>query len=221
MRRLLLAVALAAIACGGAPPAPAPAVAGAHRYAVPEDPGTLVVDAAAFARFAAQLRADTEADLRTARNPKFIKDRRFALAVLDALDGRWADAVAELDRIRALETEARPQIMTGLTIRLWAEALPHGGTPEAFAVALDRQLASLPINTVRDDLSMLRTMGQVFSPETCKKLVSDSVRVQAGTVDFDDAQGIVFQRYAVVRLVPVGAVIDRVLGERGIAAKTN
>lgn len=32
----------------------------------------------------------------------------------------------------------------------------------------------------------------------------------------DQAQAIAFQRYAVVRLVPVGAVIDQVLGAHGI-----
>lgn len=218
MRHLLIVLAL--VACGGSSPEPAKPAVGAHRFAVPADPGALVVDAAAFAAFAKQLRADTEADVRAATNPKFLKDRRFALALLDALDERWTDAVAELDQIRKLETEPRQQIMTGLTIRLWSEALQQGGSPEAFAAALDRHVKDMPLDVVRDDLSMLRTMGQVFSPEVCKKLVSDSVRVQAGTVDFDDAQGIAFQRYAVVRLVPVGAAIDRVLGERGIAAKS-
>ena len=207
------------VACGGAPPR-ATAPTGEHRYPVPAEVGQLLVDGPKFAELARALRRDAEADLRTASNVKFIQDRRFVLALLDALDERWPEAVAELDRSRAIETDPRAKVMTGLTIRLWADALAHGGTPEAFEAALERKLATMPIDLVREDLSLLRTIGQVFSPETCKKLVDDSVRVQAGTIGFDDAEGVAFQRYAVVRLVPVGPVIDRVLGAHGIAAKT-
>jgi len=38
-----------------------------------------------------------------------------------------------------------------------------------------------------------------------------------GTVGLDGVHAIVFQRYAVVRLVPVGAILDRTLESRGIA----
>jgi hypothetical protein len=217
MRCVVIAV---LVACGGAaPPPPAPAAPAEHRYAVPAEVGALVVDDAGFAAFARALRRDAEADLATATNPRFIQDRRFVLALLDALDERWPEAVAEVERVRALETDARTRAMTGLTIRVWADALARGGTPDAFAAALERRVDELPLDLVRDELATLRTMGQVFSPETCKRLVDDAVRVQAGTIGFDDAQGVAFQRYAVKRLVPVGPVIDRVLGARGIAAR--
>src|SRR5689334_5005963 len=96
----------------------------------------------------------------------------------------------------------------------------HGGdTPEAFRAAFERALATLPIETVRSDLEMLRTMAQVFTPETCRQLVEQSVHAQAGAVALPDAHAIVFQRYAVKRLVPVASVIDGALAARGIAAK--
>jgi hypothetical protein len=190
-------------------------------YPVPPQVGALVVDDAAFASFSRDLRHDLELDLR-GLNPtsKRSKDERFVLSMLDALDDRWADAVAELDKLRDVETDARANAMTGLTIRVWNDARAHGGdTPEAFRAALERAIASLPIDLVRRDLGMLRAMGQTFTPEVCRQLVDAEVgpHVRGGAVgDVQDLWAIVFQRYAVKRLVQVGPTIDAVLGAHGI-----
>jgi hypothetical protein len=108
--------------------------------------------------------------------------------------------------------------MTGLTIRVWADAIAHGGDAEAFRAALERKLTTMPIDLVRGQLAMLRAMGQVFSPDVCRKLVDDAIgaHLHDGALSLDQVQAVAFQRYAVVRLVPVGAVIDQVLGAHGI-----
>jgi hypothetical protein len=64
-------------------------------------------------------------------------------------------------------------------------------------------------------------MGQVFSPDTCRELVSKEIgpHVKDGALSFEQVQAIAFQRYAVVRLVPVGKAIDEVLGTHGIEAQ--
>jgi hypothetical protein len=56
----------------------------------------------------------------------------------------------------------------------------------------------------------------------CAQLIAEAVgpNVRAGAIGLDDAQAVVFQHYAVKRLVPVGATIDAVLGAHGIATKT-
>lgn len=221
MNRLIVLV--LAAACGGAPShTVAPAE---HRYPAPVPVSQLLIDDVGFAKLARALRGDVEADLgHPLPDVKATTDRRFVLALLDALDDRWNDAIAELDRIRALETDPKAKVMTGLTIRVWADARSHGGdSAEAFRGALERMIAALPVELVRDDLSLLRTLGQIFTVEVCRKLVDDHVgpNVQHGTISFDDAQAVAFQRYAVTRLVPVGAVIDAVLGAHDIAAKTD
>jgi hypothetical protein len=223
MRTLLVLSLLAA--CGAAPP---PRVERAdqlptHRYPVTGDVGRLVVDAATFAELARPLRADVERDLAQfdIREPESRKDRLFVLALLDALDGHWTEALARIDRIAAVETKPADKVMTGLTIRVWSDALAHGGGPDAFRAALERKLATMPIDLVRNELSILRTMGQVFSPETCRELVQREIgpQVKDGALSFEQVQAIAFQRYAVVHLVPVGPVIDKVLGDRGIEAQ--
>jgi hypothetical protein len=201
---------IAVVACGAPHAAP--------RYPVPQHAGDLVIDAAQFARFAAAVRRDAEAAVRH-RGDAAAKDELFVLAMLDALDDHWPTAVGLLDRIRTVETDPVKAAMTGVSIRVGADARAHGGvSPEAYAAALERQLAALPIDRVRDELAMLRAMGQTFTPDVCRELVEESVgpHVRAGTIGFDDVQTIVFQRYAAVELSPVGAVIDRVLAAHGI-----
>lgn len=187
----------------------------AHTYAVPADVGRLVIDAAAFGDFARAVRADLEGDL---AGPD-LKDRLFVLALLDALDDRWADSVARLDRIAAAEENPVARIMTGLTIRVWADARSHGGdTPEAFRAALERKLATMPIDRVREHLMALRMMGRTFTPDVCRQLIDENVGAEAknGPISLDSVHAIAFQRYAVVRLVPVGKVIDDVIAAHEI-----
>jgi len=192
-----------------------------HTLRVPPQVGTLVIDDVAFASFARDVRHDVELDVR-GLNPtsKRSKDERFVLAMLDALDDRWADAVAELDRLRDVETDPRANAMTGLTIRVWADARTHGGdTTDAFRAALERAVARLPIDLVRADLGMLRAMGETFTPDVCRQLVDAEVgpHVRDGAVsELEDIWAIVFQRYAVKRLVQVGPTIDAVLGAHGL-----
>lgn len=209
-------------------PAPRPVIDRAdqlpvHRYPVAGKVGQLVVDAAAFAGLARAVRADVERDLAgyDIRDRASLKDRRFTLALLDALDDRWPDAVAELDRIAAIEVDPADRVMTGLTIRVWSDARAAGGGAAAFGDALERRVSAMPLDLVRRHLSMLRTMGQVFNPDVCRGLVDDAIgaHLDGGALSLDQAQAVAFQRYAVVHLVPVGAVIDRVLGAHGIAAQ--
>ena len=217
MHRIFLVLLIAA--CGPGPATERPAQHADHRYRV-IDAGRLVVDGAAFAELAQRFRPEVERDLASgvARDADGQRDRWFLLALLDALEDRWDRVVANIDCAAALETSPADRAMTGLTIRVWADAIAHGGDVEAFRAALERKLSTMPIELVRGQLAMLRTMGQVFSPDVCRKLVDDAIgaHLHDGALSLDQVQAIAFQRYAVVRLVPVGAVIDQVLGAHGI-----
>lgn len=171
----------------------------------PAEVGVLIDDDAAFAEFGARVRAATSDS--------------FILAILDALANDWTSAVARLDELRAHAPDPDSALLTGMSIRIWADALAHGGdTPEAFRGALERMLATLPARpAVATALSELRAMGQVFTPEACRRLVEENVNPGAGgTLTPEQIHIIVFQRYAALRLAPVGKVIDEVLGARGV-----
>ncbi len=211
----LLAIVLVACAHPGAPvaaSAPAP-----HRYLVPEDVERLLVDGAAFATFARPLRRDLEADLTRGAplDRATRRDRLFDLALLDALDGDWDGAVARLDRIAAEEPDATARIMTGLTIRVWADAHhAGGGTRAAFAAALEQRVTAMPYDAVREPFAALREMGRVFSAAYCQQLIQEYAGAAAarGALSLEQASAVLFQRYVVVELVPVGPVITEVMG---------
>ncbi|HEY5945402.1 MAG TPA: hypothetical protein VIV40_07920 [Kofleriaceae bacterium] len=172
---------------------------------VPQDVGVLVSDGAAFARFAREVRAA----LAGTTNP----DERFVLAMLDALDERWPAAVATLDQLAAADPNPTSRVMRGLTIRVWAAA-----ATTSFRAALEAQLDAMPVQQLTGPLGELRAMATVFTPAVCRQLVTESVgpHVHDGSVPREDAHTIVFQRYAVVRLVPVAKDIDEVLAARHI-----
>jgi hypothetical protein len=214
---LLLAVISVLVSCGStAAPRSRPAPTG--RYPVPTPVGSIVNDAAAFATFAAAVRPDVERDTGTVTAPETLQSRWFVIALLDALAGDYPASLAALDRVAALEKTAAQKAMVGLTIRVHADAGPDA-TPEAFRRALDARIATLPVAELGKELSTLRTLGQILSPAVCQKLVDDAIgpHVKAGTVDIEQAQALAFQRYAVVKLVPYGKIIDEVLAARGIA----
>jgi hypothetical protein len=211
--RLLLVLAFLA-GCAASPP---PAAPPAGRYPVPTPVGSIVNDAAAFASFAAAVRPDLERDTRTVTAPEVLQSRWFVIALLDALAGDYPASLAALDHVAAFEKTAAQKAMVGLTIRVHADA-GLDATPEALRRALDARIASLPVAELGKELSTLRTLGQILSPAVCQKLVDDAIgpHVTAGTVDIEQAHALVFQRYAVVKLVPYGKVIDEVLAARGI-----
>jgi hypothetical protein len=217
--RFLVVLALL-VGCGSSAPPPAAPVSTptpAGRYPVPTPVGSIVNDAAAFARFAAAVRPDVETGTRTITAPEALQSRWFVLALLDALAGDYPAALAALDRVASFETTPAQKAMVGLTIRVHADAGPDA-SPEAFRRALDARIATLPVADLGAELSTLRTLGQILSPALCQKLVDDAIgpHVSAGTVDIEQAHALVFQRYAVMKLVPYGTVIDEVLAARGI-----
>jgi len=211
MRRVLVLVLLvAACARTGAPAAEAP-----RRYLVPADVERLVVDGAAFRTFAGPLRRDLEADAKGALDRATRRQRLFDLALLDALDDDWDGAVARLDLIAAEEPDPAAKIMTGLTIRVWADARHAGGDPrENFGPALEKRVSAMPYDLLREQFATLREMGRVLNREMCQQLIRDHLGPAAtrGALSQEQASAVLFQRYVVVNLLPVGDVIVEVMG---------
>ncbi len=216
MRAAAIAILLAVGACSSASPRPVPAATQPARYPVPAEVGSIVVDEAAFAAFAAAVRPDLERES-SSKDPEVAKARLFVLAMLDALDEKWDSSLVYLDKVRDLETTPEDKLMTGLTLRVWIDV---AGDASKYRVAFESRATKLPRDRLVEPLAMLRTMGQVFTPDVCRQLVNQEVspHVEDNTVDIEQAHAIVFQRYAVVRLVPVGTDIDAVLESLGVQA---
>jgi hypothetical protein len=218
--RLSLALALAACASqshGSRPRIEKPVDLPEHVYHVPPEPGRLVVDAASFAELAKQMRADLERDLSDydIRDNVIVKDHLFHLAILDALDGKWSESTARLDRASALEDNPALRHMMGLTIRVWAAAVQAGhDDATGFREALEKKLAAMPIDVVREELRQLVTIANLVTPQFCQNIIDlqmGQVARQKGTVTLDAAEGILFQRWLYLRLIPVAPAIPEVV----------
>jgi len=187
-----------------------------HNYRVSPEPGRLVVDAAAFSELARVLRADLEHDLATydIRDVEITKDHLFNLAILDALDGKWDSANARLDRASALEQKPAQRAMMGLTIRVWAAAIAAGrDDATGFREALEKKLASMNIELVRDELRQLVTLSGLVTPQFCQGVVDLQIGPSArkGPISLDEAEGILFQRWMYLRVIPVAPSIPEVV----------
>jgi hypothetical protein len=223
-RLVLAALALGLAACAHPAAHEPPASRPDHRYAVPADVERLLVDDAAFAPFARALRHDVEADVAhgATLDRSTRRDRLFDLALLDALDGSWELAVTRLDTIAAEEPDPGAKVMTGLTIRVWADARRAGGDLHAaFAAALEERVRHMPYELLETPFAVLREMGKVLTRDYCQQLVRDFAGAEAatGSLSLEKADAVLFQRYVVVNLVPVGhetfEVMDRVIRSHG------
>jgi hypothetical protein len=207
-----LALLLLVAACAHAPPA-----ARARRYPVPADVERLLVDDAAFAALVRAVRPDLEADVAlgiAVVGWSTWRDRQFDLALLDALDGNWELAVHDLDVIAREEKDPAAKIMTGLTIRVWADARRAGGDLHAaFGAALAERVRHMPYELLETPFAMLRQMGASFTREVCMGLIHDFAGASAakGSLAIGEVEAVLFQRYVVLNLVPVGDEIVRVM----------
>jgi hypothetical protein len=184
-----------------------------HTYRVPPQPGRLVVDAAAFGELARLMRADLEHDLAVfdIRDPAVQKNHLFNLAMLDALDGKWDSAIVRLDRATALETIPAQKHMMGLTIRVWAAAITAGrDDATGFREALEKKLAKMPLELVREDLRQFVTIAGLVTPQFCQQTVELQIG-RKSTIALEEAQGVVLQRWLYLRLIPVAPSIPEVV----------
>ena len=95
-----------------------------HTYPIATSASELLQDDAAFAAFAAAVRADLENDLNRYQldDTATLQDWYGALANLAILDGRWDRAVGYLDRVTALEEKEAARLTGGQTVRALAAA---------------------------------------------------------------------------------------------------
>ncbi|MFO1271114.1 MAG: S8 family serine peptidase [Rubrivivax sp.] len=167
-----------------------------------------------FAPLAAALRRDAESVLEGYEIADKSTRRGLLgqLAVLDFLDGRWDAAVARAEEARALEDKPAEKLLSGLRLRVMAQAAKATGAAggEAFAKAvaegLRQALEPLPFETIANDVRELKLRSEIAS----EALVLGSVREvmqpiasRTGTLSSEFAPGLVNARFALQALLPL------------------
>jgi len=174
----------------------------------------VVRDEAKFRSFATAVRRDVESVLAQYDIPDKATERRLlgTLAQIDVLEGRYADALAKTDRIRALQEKPADKLMSGLQVRAMIESREKAGdtTSEQYrrevAARIRSALDGMPYPVVENDVKTAKMraelVGEALILGNVREVLQPAVD-KAGAVSSDFAPGIVGARFALVEVLPL------------------
>ena len=140
-------------------------VTGKLEALVRAEPGT----EAAFAGLAAALRRDTESVLARYEiaDKAAQRDLLGLLAQLDFIEGRYDQALARAEQVRALQEKPADKLLSGLRLRALASAAKLGppGSPayrQGVADFLRRELKPLPFAVIANDIRQAKASAEII-----------------------------------------------------------
>ena len=186
-----------------------------HTYKVAGPVSAMLADAAAFDAFCAAVRADVESDLATydIGDKAAVQRLLNTLLSLDLVQGRDADVRARVEAVRALEDKEATRLTTGLVALALVSARGAAGSDvnspafkAAFRAALDKELAPLPADLVRDNIQAQKGRMEIMSPALLTGMVQsqlDPIVAAAGEVSSDLAGQVIGLGSAMRTVLPL------------------
>lgn len=169
-----------------------------------------------FAEFAAPLRRDTEQVLTgyDIADKGMQRDLLTQLAILDYLDGRYAQSLARLQQVQGMQDKPADKLMSGLRLRSAATAaLKHSpGTPahtQAVAETLKAELDRMPYAVVANEVRELKSSAEIAGEGLVLGRIREVLQPLAstnGSLSSDAAPGVANARLALTMTVPLKAV---------------
>jgi subtilase family protein len=174
----------------------------------------VVSDPARFARFAADVRRDTESVLDKYEIPDraTLRQLESELAQLDYLAGNGDAALARAARIKALQDKPADKLMSGLQLRAMIAAQKSAGnaTSDAYreqvARRIDSDLAAMPYGVVQNEVKEAKAGAEIASETLMLGYVRNVIQPtvdKAGSVSSDLAPAIINARYRIVATLPL------------------
>jgi subtilisin family serine protease len=131
---------------------------------------------------------------------------------LDVLEGRYADALARSDQIKALQEKPADKLLSGMQLRAILAARQEAGGfgSEAYKKDVGRrirtELDGMPYQVIENDVKSAKSRADIASPA----LVIGSIREQiqptvdkTGSLSSDQAPGVVNAKYYLTYTVPL------------------
>ncbi len=167
-----------------------------------------------FRPLAAQIRKDIDSILAGYDIEDAAAKRRLlsALAALDCLEGKDADALGRLDEVKALEEKPAQKFMSGVEARAMLEArkaAPDRGSQEyrqAVYKHLRRQLDDMPYETVQNEVKVAKMRSEIVTEALIVGQVQarmDPIVAKSGALSSDFAHQLPTLRMVLVEVVPV------------------
>jgi subtilisin family serine protease len=196
-----------------------------HAYPISSSATALLADDAAFAAFTAKVRADLESDLAAydITDPSTLQQYHAALANAALLEGRWDDAITQLDRVRELEQKAASKAVGGLTARSYVAArkqLGDSASMDAIRPVFHRELvarvAALDWGLVQDLVQQSHGSLQMLSENMLGGLVQmqmDPIVAKSGEVSGELARGLLNLGLARRMVLPLRDDVVAIFGD--------
>lgn len=174
----------------------------------------LVRDEAKFARFAGDVRRDTESVLSNYEidDRATLRQLEGELAQLDWLAGNDASALARAERIKALQEKPADKLMSGLQLRAMIGAQKKAGNRDTdpyraevgrlIAAALDGMPYEVVQNEVREAKAGAEIMSEALTIGYLRNVLQPTVD-KSGAISSDLAPAIVNARYRLVATLPL------------------
>lgn len=141
-----------------------------HTYKVEGKGSEFMQSDAPFKAFAAKVRADVEGDLEKydIKDPTTRQSYLGVLQMIAVVEGRWDDALALTEQVRALEGKEAKRLMTGQVLGSYVAARRAAGNDparvrEAFRDELAARVGALPWATVREEVLAARSRAQIMT----------------------------------------------------------
>lgn len=190
----------------------------------------LLTDDAKFATFAQQLRRDIDSVLAGYEIPDKASERQLlgTLTQLDVLEGRYADALARSDQIKALQEKPADKLLSGMQLRAMLAARQEAGGfgSEAYKKDVGQRIRTaldgMPYQVIENDVKSAKSRADIASPA----LVIGSIREQiqptvdkTGSLSSDQAPGVVNAKYYLTYTVPLKQTLIDTYGGYLVAHK--
>ncbi len=175
----------------------------------------VVRDPKLFAPFAAARKRDLESVLADydIADAATLRGLHGELAALAFLNGDYAAARVQLDRVKALTEKPADKLLSGLQMRAILDAKAAGATADtpAYRDAVARDIAKvlepMPYDVVKNDVSEMKERAEIISESLVlgriREVIQPTVDKAGGVLSSDMAPALTNARYAIVAVLPL------------------
>ncbi len=184
----------------------------------------LVRDPKAFAAFAADVRRDTESVLAKYDIADKASERELlgTLLLLDLLEGRDADAIKRIERIRDLQEKPADKLLTGMQARAIIDGRKAAGGisgPKYLAAvrsSLEAALKPLPYAVIANDIKQAKASAELIGEGRVQGYIKEVLQPAAdktGALSSDLAPALITARYTLELRLPIRQTLVDTYGD--------
>jgi hypothetical protein len=195
-----------------------------HTYSISGKASEFLTTDKPFKDFVAQVKGHTEETLAKyyIQDPTTLSGYYALLQQIAMFEGNTTAAVDYANRVKALETKESKKLMSGQVIRAYAAAKGAGAPGSAafdaeFKNTLKKNVAALPIEKVREELTSARGRAQIVNKELLMGSIAGQldpvVEQQKGVLSSDLATGLIGARVTLDTMLPLMPKMAEVYGD--------